>query len=237
MRPTRTKSRWGARGLHGLLPLGVLLLSAALAACGPGGDAAPAEAQNPLLRPRQFTETAPPRFVVRFETSAGDFVVEVHRDWAPIGADRFYNLVKAGYYDDTRVYRVVPGFMAQFGIHGDPYVNYVWRSALLMDDPVVESNRRGRITFAKSRRDTRSTEVFISVVDNSFLDGDGFAPFGEVLEGMEVVDAFHAAYGDGPPRGEGPYGEMAKARGNAYLDEEFPELTIIVQATILPEGG
>ncbi len=215
------------------LALASLLLLAVAAGCGNAGDEDPSEAPNPLLRPGQFTETGPSRFSVRFETTAGDFVVEVHREWAPVGADRFYNLVKAGYYDDTRVHRVVPGFMAQFGIHGDPYVNYVWRSALLRDDPVVESNRRGRIAFAKAGPHTRSTEVFISTEDNAFLDEDGFAPFGEVVEGMEVVGAFHSGYGDGPPRGDGPYGAMALARGNEYLDEEFPELTIVVRATLV----
>lgn len=218
------------------VPLTFLLLAAVVTGCGNTGDGEPAEAPDPLLRPSQFTDTAPPRFSVRVETSVGDFLVDVHRDWAPIGADRFYNLVMAGFYDDTRIYRVVPRFMAQFGVHGDPYVNYVWRRALLQDDPVLQSNRRGRIAFAKAGPHTRSTEVFVSYVDNPFLDDDGFAPFGEVVEGMEVVDAFHAGYGDGPPRGEGPYGAMAQARGNEYLDDEFPELTSIVRATIVTPG-
>lgn len=230
---TRQRPRWVGRPI----PVILLLLGAVAVGCGGAGDREPAEAQDPLLRPGQFTETAPPRFAVRFETSAGDFLVDVHRGWAPMGADRFYNLVKAGYYDDTRIYRVVPRFMAQFGVHGNPYVNYVWRRAPIQDDPVVQSNRRGRITFATAGPHTRSTEVFISYVDNPFLDDDGFAPFGEVVEGMEVVDAFHSEYGDGPPRGDGPYGAMAQARGNEYLDEEFPELTTILRATILPEGG
>jgi peptidyl-prolyl cis-trans isomerase A (cyclophilin A) len=159
-------------------------------------------------------------------------VIEVHRSWAPLGADRFYNLVRGGYYDDTRVYRVVGGFMAQFGLSGDPYVNQAWKSQFVVDDPVVQSNTRGRVAFAKGGVHTRTTEVFVSYRDNSSLDAQGFTPFGEVVEGMDVVDGFHAAYGDGPPRGEGPYAAMVQARGNAYLDADFPELTHIVSAAI-----
>lgn len=171
---------------------------------------------------------------MRFETSEGPFVVEVHRAWAPLGADRFYNLVKAGFYDDTRVYRVVEGFVAQFGLNGDPYVNQAWKTAYIVDDPVVESNVRGRITFAKGGLHTRTTEVFINLRDNRRLDENRFAAFGEVVEGMDVVDRFYAGYGDGPPRGDGPYQAMVEARGNAYLDAEFPLLTRIVSARILP---
>ncbi len=213
--------------------LSVLLL---LPACGDGGEADPAVAQDPLLRPGQLVDPAPDRFQVEFQTTAGDFVVTVERAWAPMGADRFYNLVQAGYYDDTRVHRVVPGFMAQFGLHGDPRVNQVWGRALIQDDPVVESNLRGRITFAKAGPNSRTTEVFISLVDNVRLDDDGFAPFGEVTQGMEAVDAFYGDYGDGPPRGDGPYAAMARARGNEYLDEEYPELTRIIEARVMDEG-
>ncbi|TVR64851.1 MAG: peptidylprolyl isomerase [Gemmatimonadales bacterium] len=222
---------------RGLLALAFVLPAAAAAACGEAPDRGSAEPRDPLLRPAQFTETAPPRFAVRFETTAGEFVVEVRREWAPIGADRFYNLVQAGYYDDTRIYRVVPGFMAQFGIHGDPFIHRAWARALLRDDPVVESNSRGRVTFAKAGPNSRTAEVFISTVENARLDADGFAPFGEVVEGMEVVDAFHAGYGDGPPRGEGPYAAMAHARGNEYLDEEYPELTRIIRAVVVDAEG
>ena len=190
--------------------------------------------RDPLLRVSNYVETAPARFQVTLETSAGDVVIDVHRSWAPIGADRFYSLVRGGYYDDTRVYRVVDGFMAQFGLNGNPYVNQVWKSELLVDDPVVETNARGRVAFAKGGRHTRTTEVFISYKDNAALDGEGFAPFGEVVEGMDVVDAFYADYGDGPPRGDGPYQAMAAARGNEYLDADFPELTRIIRATATP---
>ncbi len=217
-----------------LAPALALAATLLVPACAPEAEE-PAQtvARSPLLRPERFAETAPDEFRVRFETSAGDVLVDVHRDWAPLGADRFYNLVSGGFYDDTRVYRVLDGFMAQFGLNGDPYVNQAWKTRFLVDDPVIQANTRGRIAFAKGGRHTRTTEVFISYRDNSPLDGQGFAPFGEVVEGMDVVDAFHAGYGDGPPRGEGPYQAMAQARGNEYLDADFPELTRIVRATIV----
>jgi len=192
--------------------------------------------RDPLLRADNYDQTAPARFRVRLETSIGDVVIDVQRSWAPIGADRFYSLVRGGYYDDTRIYRVLDGFMAQFGLNGNPYVNQVWKSEFLVDDPVRETNARGRVAFAKGGRHTRTTEVFISFKDNGPLDAQGFAPFGEVVEGMDVVDAFYAAYGDGPPRGTGPYQAMAAARGNEYLDADFPELTRILRATIESPG-
>ncbi|MDZ7778748.1 MAG: peptidylprolyl isomerase [Gemmatimonadota bacterium] len=202
-------------------------------ACSGEADTSDAQRPNPLLRPERFDERAPETFRARFETSAGDFVVEVHRAWAPLGADRFYNLVKSGFFDDTRVYRVVDGFVAQFGLNGDPYVNQAWKTEYLVDDPVVRENTRGRVTFAKGGRHTRTTEVFINLADNPQLDENHFAPVGEVVEGMDVVDRFHDGYGDGPPRGEGPYQAMVEARGNAYLDQEFPDLTRIVSATLV----
>src|SRR5207244_6499652 len=128
------------------------------------------------------------------ETSAGDFVIAVRRDWAPHGADRFYNLVKSGYYDGVRFFRVIPGFMAQFGIHGDPQVSATWRERSIPDDPVRQSNARGMVTFATAGPNTRTTQVFINYRDNAGLDGQGFAPFGQVVEGMEVVDRLFAGY-------------------------------------------
>jgi peptidyl-prolyl cis-trans isomerase A (cyclophilin A) len=187
-------------------PLVLLALTLAFG-CSGGADTAETgdpRLRDPLLRPERFTETAPERFRVRLETSAGDVVIDVRRAWAPLGADRFYNLVKGGFYDDTRVYRVVAGFMAQFGLNDNPYVNQVWKSEYLVDDPVVETNARGRVAFAKGGVHTRTTEVFISFKDNAALDANGFAPFGQVIEGMDAVDAFHAAYGDGPPPGGRP---------------------------------
>jgi peptidyl-prolyl cis-trans isomerase A (cyclophilin A) len=205
--------------------------------CSAGEEATPRAAPNPLLQPARFTDTAPAVFRVRVETSEGDFLVDVYRSWAPLGADRFYNLVAAGYFDDTRIYRVLDGFVAQFGLNGDPWVNQAWKTEFLVDDPVVRENTRGRVTFAKGGRHSRTTEVFVNLRDNTQLDANQFAPFGEVVEGMDVVDRFYAAYGDGPPRGEGPYQAMVEARGNAYLDEEFPELTRIVRASLVSSDG
>lgn len=221
-----------------LMVLTIVALAVA-SSCGGGSDSEEARdprLSDPLLRPKRYQETAPGRFSVRLETSAGDVVIEVHRDWAPLGADRFYNLVKGGFYDDTRVYRVVPGFMAQFGLNGNPYVNQVWKSEYLVDDPVTQTNARGRVAFAKGGVHSRTTEVFISYKDNTSLDDEGFSPFGEVVEGIDVVDSFHSEYGDGPPRGDGPYQAMAAARGNEYLDNDFPELTKIVTATLVGGG-
>ncbi len=212
----------------------VLLLLPLAAACSSQDDTAARAAPNPLLRPDRFTATAPSTFRVRFETSEGDFVVQADRDWAPLGVDRFYNLAGAGFFDDSRVYRVVDGFVAQFGLNADPYVNQAWKTEYLVDDPVTHSNTRGRVTFAKGGRHSRTTEIFINLRDNPQLDDNGFAPIGEVVEGMDVVERLHAAYGDGPPRGEGPYQAMVEARGNVYLDAEFPELTRIERATIEP---
>jgi len=213
----------------------LLVLVTCTAGCaGDSGDAEPVVTRNPLLRPQSYAETAPAVYQARFETNAGDVVMEIHRDWAPIGADRFYNLTKGGFYDDSRVYRVLPGFMAQIGLNADPYVSQAWKTQFLVDDPVVESNTRGRVAFAKGGRHTRTTEVFISYKDNPALDAEGFAPIGEVVEGMDVVDAFYAEYGDGPPRGDGPYQAMAAARGNEYLDTDFPLLTKILRVTVTP---
>ena len=215
----------------------LILLPLLLAMCG--GDAQNAEPRqpvNPLLRPDRFTETAPTTFRARFETTAGDVVLELHRDWAPLGVDRFYNLAKNGFFDDSRVYRVMDGFMAQFGIHADPYVTQAWKTQFIVDDPVAQTNSRGRVTFAKGGLHTRTTEIFINYRDNPGLDEEGFSPIGEVIDGMDVVDAFYAEYGDGPPRGSGPYAAMAQARGNEYLDAEFGELTKIIRVTV-EEGG
>jgi len=214
----------------------LILLPLLLATCGGNADdAEPRQSTNPLLRPDRFTETAPATFRAHFETSGGEVVLELHRDWAPVGVDRFYNLAKNGFFDDSRMYRVMDGFMAQFGIHADPYVTQAWKKQFIVDDPVVATNSRGRVTFAKGGLHTRTTEIFINYRDNPALDEDGFSPIGEVIAGMDVVDAFYAEYGDGPPRGSGPYAAMAEARGNQYLDAEFGELTKIVRVT-LEEG-
>ncbi len=178
-------------------------------------------------------DAAPATFRARFETSAGDFVVEVHRDWAPNGADRFYSLVKSGYYDGARFFRVLSGFMAQFGIHRDPKVSAVWRERRIPDDPVRQSNTRGMVSFATAGPNTRTTQAFINYRDNGMLDGQGFAPFGRVVEGMEVVDRLYAGYGEGAPQGRGPDQGRIQAEGNAYLEREFPKLDYVKRATVV----
>lgn len=188
---------------------------------------------DPLLDPESpaANRRAPDTYRVRFRTSEGDFVIEVRRDWAPRGADRFYNLVRAGFYDDTRFFRVVEGFVVQFGLNGSPEVNAAWSSTAIPDDPVREMNTRGRLTFATSGPDTRTTQVFINLGDNLRLDGMGFAPFGEVVEGMEVVQGLYPGYGDAA----GPDQTRITDEGNAYLDAEFPELARILQARVVGE--
>src|SRR4051812_49202774 len=166
---------------------------------------APALAQTAALsNPAALTEKATATFKAKFDTSKGVFVVQVNRDWAPNGADRFYNLVKNGFYDDTRFFRVISGFMVQFGINGDPRLSPAWRSARIPDDRVAQSNKRGMITFATSGPNSRTTQVFINFRDNAGLDSQGFAPFGQVISGMDVVDKLHAGYGEGAPGGRGP---------------------------------
>lgn len=191
---------------------------------------------NPmLLTPESLTATAPDVFQARFVTSKGDFLIEVHRDWSPQGADRFYNLVSNGFYDDVRFFRVVAGFMAQFGIHGDSAVAAAWRGSRIEDDPVMQSNTRGLVSYAMGGPSTRTTQVFINYIDNSRLDDMGFSPFGEVVEGMDVVDQLYSDYGDGPPRGTGPNQGLIQSRGNDYLNESFPDLDFVVRATIVQE--
>ncbi len=211
---------------------GLMLFCASLA-LGFVAMLAPAGAGD-LSNPASLNETAPATYKVKFDTSKGTFVVEVHRDWAPNGADRFYNLVKNGYYNDTRFFRVISGFMVQFGINGDPKLNRVWRDANIKDDPVRASNKRGTITFATAGPDTRTTQVFINFANNSGLDDQGFAPFGEVISGMEVVDSLYAGYGEGAPRGDGPDQSLIQSQGNAYLKKDFSRLDYIKTATIEP---
>ncbi len=188
-----------------------------------------------LLDPSTLeAQQAPESFRVQFETTEGNFVVECHREWAPIGVDRFYNLVRIGFYEDVAFFRVIENFMAQFGLHGDPRVNEAWRDETIQDDPVEKSNKEGYVTFAMGKEpNSRSTQIFINYTDNSKLDEMGFAPIGQVVEGMDVVRSIHAGYGDGPPRGNGPDQQAIVKKGNAYLDEEFPRLDDIEQATIV----
>ncbi len=209
--------------LYSLLTLASVLFVALIA---------PASAQGNLSDPAALKEKAPAIYKARFETSKGAFVVEVHRDWAPAGADRFYNLVKNGYFDDVRFFRVLKDFMAQFGVHGDPAIAAKWRNARIPDDPVRQSNKRGFITFATSGPNSRTTQVFINFRDNSPLDGQGFAPFGRVTSGMEVVDKLYSGYGEGAPGGTGPDQSQIQREGNAYLVRYFPSLDRVIKATI-----
>jgi peptidyl-prolyl cis-trans isomerase A (cyclophilin A) len=241
---TNSKTRPRAYALGGW---SVLLL--ALAACGgEGGEAPPpAESTPPAAEPTAAPPAAPDpapappaetpaSFRVQFETSKGNFVVQVDRAMAPNGADRIYRLVSEGFYDEVRFFRVMSGFMAQFGIHGDPAVNTRWRSQPIQDDPVNGSNTRGMVTFAMSSQpNSRTTQIFINLVDNVNLDGSGFAPFGRVVEGMEVVDQLYSGYGEGAPRGNGPAQGQAVSEGNAYLTRDFPLLDYVIRATIV--GG
>lgn len=191
-------------------------------------------AQAPSLKnPTSLKEQAPATYKVKFDTSVGVFVLQVHRDWAPLGADRFYNLVKNGFYDDARFFRAIPGFMVQFGISGDPAISPAWRNARIGVDPVKQSNKPMFISFAMGGTpDTRTTQVFINFGNNANLDAMGFAPFGEVIEGKEVVNKIHTGYGEGAPRGKGPDQGRTQAEGNAYLMKEFPKLDFIKKATI-----
>jgi len=194
---------------------------------------APAVAQAPdLSNPAALVEQAPASYKVRFDTSKGPFVIQVNRAWAPHGADRFYNLVKHGFYDNVRFFRVISGFMVQFGINGDPNVSARWREASIPDDRVTQSNTRGMITFATAGPNSRTTQVFINFGNNSQLDGMGFAPFGKVVSGMNVVDAINAEYGEGAPRGRGPEQGRLQMEGNAYLAKSFARMDYIKKATI-----
>jgi peptidyl-prolyl cis-trans isomerase A (cyclophilin A) len=169
----------------------------------------------------QAAEKAPDSFKARFDTSKGSFTVEVTRKWAPLGADQFYELVKKEFYKDCRFFRVVPGFMVQWGINGDPKVQASWREKKIEDDPLVASNSRGFITYAMAGPDTRTSQLFINFKDNSFLDSKGFPPFGRVIEGMDVVDSINAEYGEQPSQG------AIQSEGNEYLKENFPNLDYI----------
>jgi len=204
--------------------IGLLLLTAlglTLAGCGNSKPPAP-----PV--------PVPDTYRVKFDTTRGAFVVEVTKAWAPEGAERFYRLVEKQFYDGQRFFRVVRNFVVQFGINGDPAVEARWRNLTMRDDPVTQSNKRGTITFAKAGPNTRTTQLFINLKDNERLDAAGFAPFGQVVEGMEpAVDHLWDSYGDAPPRGYGPDQNLVETLGNAYLDTKFPHLDTIRRARIV----
>jgi len=189
----------------------------------------PTAASKPsLLNPATLKAQAPDIYKVKFTTSKGVFVAQVTRAWSPLGADRFYNLVKNGFYDGAGFFRIVPGFVVQFGISANPAVSKAWRTANIQDDLVKESNRRGYLTFAKTAQpNTRATQVFISLVDNPRLDSMGFSPFGQIINGMEVVDKLNAEYGEQPDQGR------IEAEGKTYLEQSFPRLDAIKTATLL----
>jgi len=181
-----------------------------------------------LLNPASLKLKAPEVFKAKFATTAGDFLVEVHRAWAPLGADRFYNLVRYGYFTNAAFFRVIPGFVAQFGLSANPAINKVWDTAKIADDPVAQSNKRGTIVFATAGPNTRTRQFFINYADNARLDGMGFAPFGTVVEGMASVDKIYANYGESPRQ------DLITEQGDAYLKAHFPDLDKITAATIVP---
>ncbi len=232
------------KALFTAIALAVFVLSLNLAAFG-GEQAAPVTEDNQaqetasispaLLDPALATERAPDAFRVKLETTKGDVVILVNRSWAPNGADRFYNLVKIGYYDDVAFYRVVKGFMAQCGFSGDPAITKVWSQAQIPDDPIVQANTRGMVTFAQpSAPNARTTQFFINYGDNSYLKEHGtFAPFGKIISGMDVVDSFYGGYGEGAPNGMGPSQGKIAREGNSYLEKDFPKLDYIKRATII----
>lgn len=210
----------GARGRW----IGLLLMMMVAGGC----------AQTPALLRTAAKEGPSPEVVrVRFETSRGPFVVEAQRSWSPAGADRLYYLVRNKFYDETRFFRVVPGFMVQFGISGDPRVSKAWSERFIRDEQVLHGNERGTMTFATSGPDERSTQLFINYADNRRLDRQGFAPVGRVVEGMAVVDSLFAGYGEGFPMGRGPDQSRIAEEGNEYLKREFPRLDYITTARIV----
>jgi peptidyl-prolyl cis-trans isomerase A (cyclophilin A) len=181
-----------------------------------------------LLNPASLHEQAPAEFNVKFVTTKGDFTVKVTRAWSPLGADRFYNLAKHHFFDNAAFFRVVPGFIVQFGLSADPKVARAWRAANFKDDKVTQSNKRGTVTFATAGPNTRTTQLFINFGSNAGLDGQGFSPFGEVTDGMAVVDGLYSGYGERPDQGQ------IQDKGKAYLDQNFPKLDVIKSTTIEP---
>jgi len=225
-----SKSSWMIAGMLALS----LVTQAAMAApakkpkakSGAAFDAA-------LLKPASLKAKAPETYQATFVTTRGEFTVKVTRAWAPLGADRFYNLVKHHYYDGTAFFRVISGFMVQWGISGNPALSKAWSKANIKDDPASQSNLRGRITFATAGPNTRTTQVFINFGDNARLDAMGFTPFGEIdAEGMKVVDALYSGYGEGAPRGKGPSQDRMEKEGSPYLEKGWPLLDKIKSATI-----
>jgi len=223
-RPSSSSSRSISRSVaRSTLAAAAVFLAAGFAACVAGGAQGCA-----LCDPAAFTGQSPATFQAAFDTSKGRFVVEVHREWAPVGADRFYNLVKGGFFDEVRFFRVIGGQLAQFGMHGDPKVQDAWRDAVVRDDPVMHGNVRGTLSFASRGPNTRTTQLFINLRDNSAYDRLGFAPFAEVVSGMDIVDGLYAGYQERPEQ------PLIDEEGNEYLAREFPNLDYVKKATIVP---
>jgi homoserine O-acetyltransferase len=236
-----TARRIGARKVKESKPTAVLCLALTLIAichctATPVVARQATDSRAALMNPKHkfWSQRAPDRFKVKFETSKGIFVVEAYRQWAPHGVDRFYNLVRAKFFDDSRFFRVRAGFIAQFGIPGDPTIAALWQAQTMPDDPARQSNTRGFIAYATTGTDQRTTQIYINLSDNTRLDKEGFAPIGKVIKGMEVVDQLYAEYGEtagGGMRG-GKQDQIFKG-GNAYLDRKFPKLDRLIRATIM----
>ena len=223
------------------MPKYILCAALFLAACGSqqGDSGLNLEALTDPKSPA-MNQTAPDQYKVEFNTNKGRFVLQINRDWSPAGADRFYSLVKNGFYDETRFFRVMPNFIVQWGISGNPEIAAKWASnpqinpnykeITIPDEPVKETNRRGTVTYAKpSAPNSRTTQVFVNLKDNGYLDGDKFAPFGEVIEGMEVVESFHSGYGGQPSSNQ----TAIEKQGTAFLDKHFPDLDYVETARII----
>jgi len=208
----------------------VVCAVAALCGCSSSPTKSP-ETSAAAVEPKKAV-TAPAQFNVKCDTSKGAFTIEIHRDWAPRGVDHFYELVQERFFDDARFFRVVRNFVVQFGINKDPKVTSLWGRLNLPDDPVKQSNVRGTITYATAGPNTRTTQLFLNLANNRMLDSQGFAPFGKVTDGMAVVDALYAGYGDMPPGGAGPDPTKIETQGNDYLERYFNRLDYVKTARI-----
>jgi len=211
-----------------LLPL---LAAALLAGCGGGGTSSAAGPPQALLHPATLTKKAPQLFDITFHTTKGDFVITVHRTWAPHGADRLYNLAKAHFFDGQKFFRVVPNFVVQFGISPYPSVSKAWENAMIPDDVVTVHNTRGAVSFAAAGPNTRTTQIFVNLGDNRGLDNNGFAPLGSVTSGMKVLDRLYSGYGDQTT----PHQPEMQTQGNAWLDKNYPKLDEIRTAEVSNE--
>jgi peptidyl-prolyl cis-trans isomerase A (cyclophilin A) len=204
----------------------LLVAAAAMAGCAPRL----VKLKDPVL----VTRRSPEVWKARFETTQGVFVVQVVRPWAPLGADRFYSLVRGGFYDGCRFFRVLPGFVVQWGINPDPAVSKVWGDKTkIQDDPVRASNVRGTISFATDGPNTRTVQVYINLGANSRLDARGFSAFGRVVEGMEAVEKLYSGYGEGAPKGKGPNQDLIEKEGEAYLARAYPQLDKVIRARVM----